>query len=351
MALYEKEGVSMTAGCLPMIVPMIVLFGIITVIYYPLTYLARMPDSVVNASIAAVTLPTDEEGNTIEVPNKLPGKQLTGYYKQMRLMMVVEPNQEEVIAKINDLSDDVRKNVSGEEYYNEMIKIRQDFKFFGGTLLENPWDSEKGLKGINILWLIPLFSGLTALASSFLSMIFMNLVTSGDKTAQGCNNYSLMIMMPLFSLFITFTVPGGVGIYWICSNIIAIVQTFILNQIYNPVKIRAQAEANYIEERKRRQEDKKRLADARAREEAEMRESDKKEKELALEKKKEASTPKQPAPSKNPNKIKRRDNADGGQNSEPAYEIDNNGAPYEVDKAEEADFGEPEQPEANADNQ
>ncbi|MBO5797745.1 MAG: membrane protein insertase YidC, partial [Clostridia bacterium] len=34
-ALYEKEGVSMTGGCLPMIVQMIVLFGIIAVIYEP----------------------------------------------------------------------------------------------------------------------------------------------------------------------------------------------------------------------------------------------------------------------------------------------------------------------------
>ena len=35
---------------------------------------------------------------------------------------------------------------------------------------------------------------------------------------------------------------GAVGIYWISSNLIAVVQTIILNNIYNPVKIRAQAE-------------------------------------------------------------------------------------------------------------
>ena len=38
--LYEKEGVSMTGGCLPMIVQMIILFGIISVIYMPLKHLS-----------------------------------------------------------------------------------------------------------------------------------------------------------------------------------------------------------------------------------------------------------------------------------------------------------------------
>ena len=51
--------------------------------------------------------------------------------------------------------------------------------------------------------------------------------------------------------------PGGVGIYWICSNIIAVIQTIILNKIYNPGKIRAQAEAEYEERRRKKAEDKK----------------------------------------------------------------------------------------------
>lgn len=77
----------------------------------------------------------------------------------------------------------------------------------------------------------------------------------------------MLVMMPAFSLFITFTVPGGVGIYWICSNIIAVIQTIILNKIYNPGKIRAQAEAEYEERRRKKAEDKKRLAEARKKEE------------------------------------------------------------------------------------
>ncbi len=69
MALYEKEGVSLTGGCLPMLVQMVVLFGIIAVIYSPLTHLSRIPTPVINASLEAVAQPTktDENNKTSRV--------------------------------------------------------------------------------------------------------------------------------------------------------------------------------------------------------------------------------------------------------------------------------------------
>ena len=200
-----------------------------------------------------------------------------------------------------------------------MIELRSQFDFFGRTLLDNPF--EGGFKGINILWLIPLFSGLTALASSIISMHYTKMSMGAQQPGQGCSNTMMLVMMPAFSLFITFTVPGGVGIYWICSNIIAVIQTIILNKIYNPGKIRAQAEAEYEERRRKKAEDKKRLAEARKKEE-EDRVKAEKEAAAAAEKARQdaAAARKKPvAASKNPNKIKRREGA-GGSDDQPAEE-------------------------------
>ena len=71
MELYEKEGVSLTGGCLPMIVQMVVLFGIISVIYKPLTHLQKIPSAVIDTAIVTVTNPVDENGNDILTPNKI----------------------------------------------------------------------------------------------------------------------------------------------------------------------------------------------------------------------------------------------------------------------------------------
>ena len=269
MALYEKHGVSMTGGCMPMLVQMLVLFGIISVIYAPLKHIAGVPDQVITASVTAMT-------STSEGDSKLAEAEFKGYYKEMRMLNNLDKYETDVKASIMKAGYDEKQT---EAYIAEMKEIKKDFMFFGKNLLENPWS---GFANISILWLIPLISGLTAFFSSLLSMHYTKMATAAEnQQAQGCSNVMMLVWMPAFSLFITFTVPGGVGIYWICSNLIALLQTYVLNQIYNPAKIRAQAEIEYEERRRQKQEDKKRLAEARAKEQ----------RELALQQKEEQKNP------------------------------------------------------------
>lgn len=299
MELYEKEGVSMTGGCLPMVIQMIVLFGVISVIYMPLTHLAHIPAAVTNAAITK----TVEIGDMTEQDTK-------GYYKELYMLKALDKNEAAITAAIAEIGEEKLEGKSAAEYVDQMKTIADDFRFGNTTMLDNPWNSE-GIKGINLLWIIPLLSWLTAMGSSLISMYFTKQGTAkGEKQpGQGCSNVMLVILMPLFSLYITFIVPGGVGIYWICSNLIAILQTIILNMIYNPAKIRAKAEAEYEERRRKKAEDKKRLAEARRKEEEERVQAEKAERKEAQAKEKArleaAKKPK--APSKNPNKIKRRE--------------------------------------------
>ena len=306
MELYEKEGVSLTGGCLPMVVQMVVLFGIISVIYKPLTHLQKIPAAVINTAVTTVTNPLDEDGKDIPTENKITKTDANegSYYRELRMLKVLSANRDEVIAAIDAMDPADRGELSGTDYYEQMQTIRQNFDFFGRTMLDNPWS---GFGDINILWLIPLFSGLTAVASSLISMRFTKMATSGEQQpGQGCSNVMLLVLMPAFSLFITFTVPGGVGIYWICSNVIAVAQTILLNQIYNPAKIRAQAEKEYEERRRKKAEDKKRLKEARIREEEEARRQAKEEAEAAEQARLEASNKKPAQATKNPNKLKKK---------------------------------------------
>ena len=52
--LYEREGVKMTGGCLPMVVQMLVLFSVIAVIYKPLTYVQDIPEAHINTCISVM---------------------------------------------------------------------------------------------------------------------------------------------------------------------------------------------------------------------------------------------------------------------------------------------------------
>ena len=266
MELYQKENVSMTGGCLPTLVQMIVLFGVISVIYKPVTYLARVPADVVDAAVAGVQMQVDENGAEIPADNKLSANVLKGYYKELKMMQALDDNEQDVEEAIAALSPDKLAGKTAEQYVEEIKNIRDHFTVFGLPLLENPW---QGFDHISWLWLLPLLSALTAACTSLLTTKYNKPMTDGQP-GQGCTNGMMVGMMPLFSGYIAFIVPGGVGLYWICSNLIALLQTFVLNKIYNPAAIRAQAEIEYEERRRRKAEDKARLAESRRKEQAEI---------------------------------------------------------------------------------
>ena len=90
------------------------------------------------------------------------------------------------------------------------------------------------------LLLIPILSGLTSLLMSLITK--QSTASTTDGQLAGMNN-SMMIMMPVMSIWISFMVPAGVGIYWLISNICSCVQSFVLNKIMNPAEEIAKAKA------------------------------------------------------------------------------------------------------------
>jgi len=183
---------------------------------------------------------------------------------------------------------DLFKNSVGDPQvmYNRINDMSAEFELFGMesfNLLQKPW-TDAGFGGISVLWIIPLISGVTAFFVSWISLRYSKRSMPQNQPGQGCTNNMMLIYMPAFSAFIGFTVPGAVGIYWIFSNFISMLQTVILNKIYDPGKARMEAEAELAERRRKKAEDKKRLAMARQREEAEARKA-----EQALERQREES--------------------------------------------------------------
>lgn len=60
-----------------------------------------------------------------------------------------------------------------------------------------------------------------------------------------------MLMMPVFSTMIAFSVPAGVGLYWFYSNIASLGQSLILNKFYNPKEMAEKARIEMEERREK----------------------------------------------------------------------------------------------------
>ena len=107
--------------------------------------------------------------------------------------------------------------------------------------------------------LIPILAFVFSMAQTLISTKTMEMNTTGQNA--GCMK-GTMFIMPIFSVVLVFTVPAGAGFYWTINYLFGILQTLLLNKLYNPEKLRAVAEAEYNERMKQeaKEEKKKRQA-------------------------------------------------------------------------------------------
>lgn len=231
--LYTEENYNPLSGCTPLLLQFPILFGLIDVVYKPLTHIVRLGSGTIDALKNIVSTNFAEFG--YKSANEI------GYTFQIKAMNYLETHADGgVLAEL------------GTEVLDKMRSI--DLNFLGINLGEQPsW-------AFNLLILVPIISGLTSLLVSFISMKITQSATAEQQQAQGMTK-GMMVIMPLMSFFIAFSVPAGVGIYWIYSNLISMVQTVLLNKFFNPQKMAAQEiaaeEAKREEERQARIEAKK----------------------------------------------------------------------------------------------
>ncbi len=145
----------------------------------------------------------------------------------------------------------------------ELTELDDKLEFLGIPLGQDP--------ASNLGWpmiMIPILAFLFSMAQTLISMKTMDTSTAGGQNA-GCMKATFFIM-PIFSVVLVFTVPAGAGFYWTISYAFGIAQTLILNKLYSPAKLRAEAEAEYnermknaakAEKQKRQSEDPNALAD------------------------------------------------------------------------------------------
>lgn len=90
------------------------------------------------------------------------------------------------------------------------------------------------------LILIPILSLVMSLAQMIISQIIQKKTNPDMPEQPGCAKFTLYIM-PLFSLYIAFQVPAGVGFYWAMSYLFGILQSLIIYKFWPTEKLKEQA--------------------------------------------------------------------------------------------------------------
>src|SRR5699024_5739839 len=91
---------------------------------------------------------------------------------------------------------------------------------------------------------IPLISGIT----QYMSMKMTHTATTNSKDNKDnpmmASMNTTMKIMPLFSVFMVFTFPSGIGLYWIASAVVRMVQQYVINKHLEKISIEELIEKN-----------------------------------------------------------------------------------------------------------
>lgn len=95
-----------------------------------------------------------------------------------------------------------------------------------GVSVKTAIGSGLGLGIVILLFILPLLSGLTTFLQQKISM-----ANNNDPTQK-----AMLYFMPLMMTYITFTVPSGLGLYWVTFNFLGILQQLYVNKTHSLVK-------------------------------------------------------------------------------------------------------------------
>lgn len=213
MKLYQEEHINPGASCLPMFLQFFILFGILDVVYKPLSYILRVTDDVIASAFEVV-----------QKINPTLAEQGTSLRQELTVLMA---HHSDPSAFTGTISDSLSAQMS--DFYDK-------FSLFGINLGTTPeWNPEVWNGTTIALFLIPFASGLIQLILTIYTQI-MQKKRNPNMPNMGCMNVMLFIM-PVFSVVFAFQVPAGVGFYWACSSLFSLIQSIGLYNYFTPGRV------------------------------------------------------------------------------------------------------------------
>lgn len=203
--LFKQEKYNPLASLIPLAVQIILLLGLVAVIYHPLDYLLHLPADVIDAfnSLIVTLTGADPESSSIQ-------------------LAVVE-------------------NIKNGTYESQFLALQPQFSDIdiAGTL-DSIKNLNMGFLGINLSWVPSEVGGIDIIVpfaagfSAWLLCVAQNASNVLQAEQSKLNKYGMMVLSVGLSLYLGWFVPAGVALYWIASNLFAILQLYMLNWAINP---------------------------------------------------------------------------------------------------------------------
>ncbi len=223
--LQQEEGASMgCGGCLWSFVPLLILIPLLTVVREPLVYMLGL-----SAEEAAQVVTA--------VKGAAPGLFTSNvYYDQVVAAQAMAQHKDAILAVLPNIDPDALLGINF-NFLGANLGLIPQFNIFAANWV---WDWSH-----IFLFLIPVISAAQQVLSMLISQKTNNSVVTDEKgmedkeaakNSQSAQTSKIMMWtMPLMSLWIGFTVPASLSIYWFVGGVIRTVEDALLTKHYRKV--------------------------------------------------------------------------------------------------------------------
>lgn len=201
--LYRENNANPVSGCLPILIQMPILFSLYYVISQPLKYMVSKSNETINILYNIIP-------DTSQKISSMKDISVINYFKE-------NPH---FISQFQNLIS--HHDIVNMEFLGINLGIVPTWNpiFYLGDM--------SNLMKFSIL-LIPILSALTSYISTHYSLKYS--ISPSDDALQASMQKNMLLIAPIMSGIISFTVPSGLGLYWITSNLYQIFQQILINML------------------------------------------------------------------------------------------------------------------------
>lgn len=223
--MYQKEGFSPMAGCLPMLISLPVVMMLYYIVIDPMKYMLSASTELSTALHYFVTASKAAGGLGIELQSSNGTIELLSHIRA------------------DGLAETILEAMPNFQYFNfadgcftelgEMFERIPDFSIFGVNFGLNPdiMGLFENFTNINN-WLV--FVPVITFLLYFFSMKLnrkLSFQPAAQDQATGCSNKMMDVTMPLMSAWFTFMVPGAVGMYWGFKSVMGMIKSVVIAKV------------------------------------------------------------------------------------------------------------------------
>ena len=231
MEVYQKYGASPSSGCLPLLISFPILLALYRIIYNIPSYVNS-----IHALFLTIADPIRQTTGGAEI--------MDGLIKELGIAVSKFDfnDVEKIIDALNGVKttgwDTVANAFASNPDVVQAIHSVKDtiiniHSMPGGLHgMDAPVHLSQGVAGIFPGILIPILAGVSQYVSVKITTPKTN-NTAAQENDMAQSMKMVNMIMPLFSVWICFTLPAGVGLYWVCNSVFRTLSIVIVNRFFN----------------------------------------------------------------------------------------------------------------------